>query len=293
MQKIVLTCMAVVSIFVMACNTNSSQKLFKSTKAAVSVSEAFSLLNGNALLLDVREPNEIIEQAYDVHQSLSIPLDSLNEKINLIPKDIQVIVACRSGNRSQQAYTYLSENGFTNIANLDGGILAWAEAGLPTKIGTVEKQACCSDPSSTACNPDGTCKSPLENTEVKHDLASAKNMNANRQLSTSRIEIFAFHGTRQCETCKNMKANTKSTLDTYFANELKSGKIVYQVIDVDDPKNEKLAEKFEATGTALMVNKIVNGKDNIVDWSDFAFDKANNPKEFNPELKTKISSLLK
>ena len=112
-------------------------------------------------------------------------------------------------------------------------------------------------------------------------------------INQNRLEIYAFHGTRQCETCKNMKANTKATLDKYFIEELKSGKIIYQVIDVDDSKNEKLAEKFEATGTALMVNKVVNGKDSIVDWSDFAFDKANDETIFIPELKTKIKSILK
>lgn len=111
--------------------------------------------------------------------------------------------------------------------------------------------------------------------------------------SKNRLEVYAFHGTRQCETCKNMKANTKATLDNYFANEMKSGKIVYQVIDVDDEKNEKLAEKFEATGTALMINNVVNGKDNISDWSDFAFDKANDAEEYIPQLRTKIQTALK
>ena len=89
-----------------------------------------------------------------------------------------------------------------------------------------------------------------------------------------------------------MKANTKATLDKYFAEELKSGKIVYQIIDVDDAKNEMLAEKFQATGTALMINKVVNGKDNINDWSDFAFDKANDANVFMSELKRKINCEL-
>jgi thioredoxin-related protein len=112
-------------------------------------------------------------------------------------------------------------------------------------------------------------------------------------LPNNRLEVYAFHGTRQCETCKNMKGNTKATLDKYFANELKSGVIVYQVIDVDDDENEKLAEKFQATGTALMINKVIDGKDNISDWSEFAFDKANDANVFNPELKIKIESALK
>jgi hypothetical protein len=110
--------------------------------------------------------------------------------------------------------------------------------------------------------------------------------------SVNKLEVYAFHGTRQCETCKNMKANTKAALETFFADELASGKIIYKVIDVDDEKNEAIAEKFEATGTALMINKIINGNDNIEDWSEFAFEKANNSEVFQAELKEMIKEAL-
>ena len=90
-----------------------------------------------------------------------------------------------------------------------------------------------------------------------------------------------------------MKAFTKATLDRYFKNELKSGLLTYQIIDVDDPKNEKLAEKFEATGTALMVNKITKGKEEIEDWSDFAFEFASgNQKEYEETLQQMLTQKL-
>lgn len=109
-----------------------------------------------------------------------------------------------------------------------------------------------------------------------------------------RLEVFAFHGTRQCETCKHMKAFTKSTLDKHFKKELKSGEIVYQVIDVDDEKNYALAEKFVATGTALMTNKVKAGKDHIEDWSDFAFEYANGEQtDYEAQLKKMIQGKLK
>lgn len=106
------------------------------------------------------------------------------------------------------------------------------------------------------------------------------------------LEVFAFHGTRQCETCKNMKANTRETLETYFKDQLKDSLIVFRIVDVDLEENAKLAEKFQATGTALMVNRVIDGKDHIEDLSDFAFDKANNAQEFIPELKQKITTLI-
>lgn len=322
MQKLILTLTAVASIFIMSCNSNSSQKNFVSEKETVTPKEAAEILKGNALLIDVREPDELAEQSYDVKNSINIPLDSIESKINSIPKDKQVILACQKGGRSQKAYDLLKGKGFTNIANLEGGMNAWDEAGLPTKTGITEKKACCANPNSKDCNPDGTCKSTASEKEkccadksskeckdkkdCEYDangkcIGDSKSCCSKTETKTSTVntsaknhlEVYAFHGTRQCETCKNMKANTKATLDKYFSEELKSGKIVFQIIDVDDTKNEKLAEKFQATGTALMINNVVNGKDNIIDWSDFAFDKANDAQAFIPELKSKISTLLK
>jgi hypothetical protein len=90
-----------------------------------------------------------------------------------------------------------------------------------------------------------------------------------------------------------MKANTRKVLDMYFADQLKDSSLVFAIVDVDDAQNGVLAEKFQATGTALMVNKVVNGKDSIVDWSDFAFEKANNEEAYIPELKKMLESILK
>ena len=135
----------------------------------------------------------------------------------------------------------------------------------------------------TACN-NSTTKTETENTTTDKSTSV---------LKQNRLEVYCFHGTRQCETCKNMKANTKTALEKYFAAQLKDSSIVFSIIDVDDAKNAKLAEKYQASGTALMINKVVNGKDSIVDWSDFAFEKASDADVFIPEFKTMIETVLK
>lgn len=131
------------------------------------------------------------------------------------------------------------------------------------------------------------------NSAPKAESESAKVETTTSVEKQNRLEVYCFHGTRQCETCKNMKANTKTALDKYFAAQLKDSSIVFSIINVDDKKNEKLAEKFQATGTALMINKVVNGKDSIVDWSDFAFEKANDNEVYIAELKTMLEGVLK
>ena len=111
--------------------------------------------------------------------------------------------------------------------------------------------------------------------------------------SVSKIEVLDFHSTHRCMTCNAIEANTKYTLNTYFAKELKEDKITFQVINVDEKKNEKIAEKFEASGTSLILNVIKNGKETQINLTDFAFMNGNDQEVFSKELKTKIDKELK
>lgn len=299
MNKLIFILTSIATLFMVSCNNAN----FKSPKETFTPIEVAEMLKGNVLMVDVRNANEVAQQAYDVKNIINIPLDNLETNMNKIPKDKQVILVCQSGNRSGKAYELLKKEGFTNIANMEGGMKAWIEAGLPTKSNEAlvngDKKACCADPNSKDCNADGTCKT---NTDTKACCAdpNSKDCNPDGTCKTDtkvtsnnndKMYVYAFHGTNQCTTCKNMKANTKATLDTYFAEELKTGKIVFQIVDVDDKKNEKLAEKFEATGTALMINQVKGGKEKIIDLSDMAFEKANDKALFVADLKSKINGL--
>lgn len=111
--------------------------------------------------------------------------------------------------------------------------------------------------------------------------------------SISKIEVLDFHSTHRCMTCNAIEANTKYTLNTYFAKELKDAKITFQVINVDKKENEKIAEKFEASGTALILNVIKNGKETQLNLTNFAFMNGNDQVVFSKELKSKIDTELK
>ncbi|HLS37507.1 MAG TPA: rhodanese-like domain-containing protein, partial [Sphingobacterium bovisgrunnientis] len=75
-------------------------------------------------LIDVREPFE-----YEVSNlnGLNIPLAGILIESEKVAKDIPVIIQCRSGKRSAQAVMLLEQQGYTNLANLQGGILAWRD----------------------------------------------------------------------------------------------------------------------------------------------------------------------
>lgn len=111
--------------------------------------------------------------------------------------------------------------------------------------------------------------------------------------TVSKIEVLDFHSTHRCMTCNAIEANTKFTLNTYFSNELKADKITFRVINVDEKENEKIAEKFQASGTALILNVIKNGKETQINLTDFAFMNGNDQEAFSRELKSKIDTELK
>ena len=109
----------------------------------------------------------------------------------------------------------------------------------------------------------------------------------------NKIEVIDFHSTHRCMTCNAIESSTKYTLDTYFKNEVENNKIILQVVNVDLDENLKIAEKFEATGTALFLNVVKDGKEEQIDLTEFAFMNGNDQKVFSEELKVKIEEALK
>jgi rhodanese-related sulfurtransferase len=74
------------------------------------------------LLLDVRSPGEYAADA--IEGSRLLPVQELSLRVRELPRDKEIIVYCRVGNRSAFAASYLSRLGYT-VKNLEGGILAW------------------------------------------------------------------------------------------------------------------------------------------------------------------------
>lgn len=88
-----------------------------------------------ALLVDVREKDELEELAFDVPALLHIPLSEFEDRHREIPQDKSVVMVCRSGARSLRAAGFLVNNGYDaeRVVNMQYGIIRWAEKGFPTK----------------------------------------------------------------------------------------------------------------------------------------------------------------
>ncbi len=92
---------------------------------------ARGLAEGSVILVDVREPNETSVERYP--GAVEVPLSNFEPAAIPEPNGRRVVFACRSGKRSVTASLAAQEQGFPYDAHLQGGIIAWKAAGLPTE----------------------------------------------------------------------------------------------------------------------------------------------------------------
>ena len=97
--------------------------------ATVSVDKAYSMVQGGAFVLDVRTVEEWNE--FHAPGATLIPLDELASRLDEVPRDRQIVVVCRSGNRSQQGRDILLAAGFTKVTSMTDGLNAWRSSGYP------------------------------------------------------------------------------------------------------------------------------------------------------------------
>ena len=89
---------------------------------------ARELIDGGAQLVDVRTAKE--HAAGHIAGAAHVPLERLDQEADELDRERPLIVYCRGGNRSQVAAEALRNSGW-EAHSIEGGLLAWAEGGLP------------------------------------------------------------------------------------------------------------------------------------------------------------------
>lgn len=87
------------------------------------------LQQGSLRLVDVRTDAEVARGK--IPQGEPLPLHLLPLRLNEMDKNAATVFYCQMGGRSAQAAAFAAANGFADVYNLQGGIIAWANAGLP------------------------------------------------------------------------------------------------------------------------------------------------------------------
>lgn len=114
------------SILLLAgCSSSSSAVDLGVNEFSAKVAEA------GVITLDVRTPGEFMGGYIDGAKNIDFQSGNFENEIAALDKNATYAVYCRSGNRSGQAVKVMHDAGFHNVYNLNGGVIDWANAGLP------------------------------------------------------------------------------------------------------------------------------------------------------------------
>ncbi len=178
---------------------------------------------GKGIILDVRTPEEVSAGSINNASIINFYDPDFNAKINLIQKDKQIYVYCRSGGRSSQAAESLKNNGFKKVYNLVGGISEWERKGFPIVKPNIAKDE-----------------------KIKQiSLAEFKSF-----LKTDKPVLVDFH-TVWCSPCRKMAPIIDGIEGKY------KGKAVVMRIDVD--KSKEVGEAYKIQGVPVFI-LFKNGK---------------------------------
>lgn len=76
-----------------------------------------------------------------------------------------------------------------------------------------------------------------------------------------KIIVYYLHGTRRCPTCKKLEAYSQEAVQTGFVEDLKAGKITWQVLNTDDSPNEHFVKDYQLYTKSLILSRVENGKE--------------------------------
>jgi hypothetical protein len=88
---------------------------------------------------------------------------------------------------------------------------------------------------------------------------------------TNVVEVVYFHRAQRCSGCIYAGDTTEYTAERYFADKLASGKLVFKMLNLQDPANAAIVEKYGAYTSSLFINDIKGGIDHIEEVTDIWF----------------------
>ncbi len=104
-----------------------------SLASEISVTQAAQKRDQGAFILDVREQSEWNQ--FHIPGATLVPLGELPNRLQAVPKDREVVVVCRTGNRSATGRDILLKAGYTQVTSMAGGVTEWQSKGLPIATG--------------------------------------------------------------------------------------------------------------------------------------------------------------
>lgn len=207
---------ALLSLIIVSCGQAQSQKGGVTNMGAADFKKEIET-NKNLIVLDVRTPEEVAMGTIPNASVINIYDEDFEKKISLMQKDKTIAVYCKAGGRSSQAASILAKNGFNNVINLDGGIMAWEQMGY------------------AVAKTDGAADNNIKQM-TKEEF--------NKLITEQKVVLVDFH-TKWCAPCRKM-APVVDELEKEF-----TGKAAVKRVDCD--KSKEVVKELNISGVPVFV----------------------------------------
>ena len=104
------------------------------------------------------------------------------------------------------------------------------------------------------------------------------------------IEVYYFHMTTRCVTCKTVEAEARKNVEMLYADQLKSGKIIFTALNLEEATGKSMGEKLGVNSQTLL---IVKGDQKINITNEGFLHAVSQPQRFTEVMKSKIGPLIK
>jgi hypothetical protein len=104
------------------------------------------------------------------------------------------------------------------------------------------------------------------------------------------IEVYYFHNTIRCVTCKTVEAEARKNLDLLYTEKVKKGEVTFTALNLEEGTGKTIAEKLGVNSQTLL---IVNGNQKINITNEGFLYAVSQPEKFKEIMKSKIDPLIK
>ena len=107
------------------------------------------------------------------------------------------------------------------------------------------------------------------------------------------VTAYYFHGNVRCQTCKKIEAYTRESITSSFTNELSTGRLLWKIVNVDEPENEHFVKDYELTSRSVVLVDAAGGKQ--LEWKNLAsiWDLVGDKEKFQTYISDETKGFLK
>lgn len=129
-------------------------------------------------------------------------------------------------------------------------------------------------------------------TETEPEKEKTETTETEEAKQADRLDVYYFHATARCNSCLKIEKHTRSAIENDFKDELKNGKVVFRMVNIDEPDNKHFIKDYELYTKSVIVQQIKKGKPAKWENLDQIWDLLDNETQFSLYIQDEVKKNL-